>query len=297
MSVLDQSRWAFVALATPVHVQADGALGPDVGRLAALARDMLAAGCNGVVPFGTTGEGPCFSVAQRAATLDGLIAAGVPGDRIVVGIGATALADCVALARHATGQGCPVLVPPPFFLRTADEAGIVDTFGRLAAQVADPRLRVLVYNIPQVSGFAIASSALRALAEAHPDTVVGVKDSCPDWPPLEPVLRERGRLKVAVGAEAFIQQAMALGGIGTICGMANLAPRTAARTVAGDAEAAAGLARLAGMFADRPFLATLKAALAELRGDEGWRLPMPPIAPLSDARVAEVVALARALEG
>jgi 4-hydroxy-tetrahydrodipicolinate synthase len=234
-------------------------------------------------------------VAQRTATLDGLIAAGVPADRIIVGIGATALADSVALARHAAGHGCPVLAPPPFFLRTADEAGIVAAIGRLVDEVADPRLRVLVYNIPQVSGFAIPPVALQALAAAHPGIVVAVKDSCPVWEPVEAVLHARGPLRIAVGAEAFIARAMALGGVGTICGMANLAPATAARTVAGDAGAAAGLARLAALFENRPFL-PLKAALAVLRDDPAWRLPMPPLSPLDPPAVEAVVALARDLE-
>jgi hypothetical protein len=34
-----------------------------------------------------------------------------------------------------------------------------------------------------------------------------------------------------------------------------------------------------------------------LRGDEAWRTPMPPIAPLADAAVGDVVALARGLAG
>lgn len=295
MTILDQPRWAFVALATPVTEQADGGLAPDVGRLAGLAKDVLAAGCNGVVPFGTTGEGPCFSVDQRRATIDGLIAAGISASQIVVGIGATAMADMVALAKHATGLGCPVLAPPPFFMRIADSDGIVTAFSQLVAQVGDPALRVLIYNIPQVSGFPVSPATMQAIGRAHPGVVVGVKDSCPDWGPVEPVLKQRGDLKIAVGAEAFIPRAMALGGCGTICGLSNLAPAITAAAVNGDADAAAALARLADAFDDRPFMATLKAAMAVLRDDDVWRMPMPPIDPLQADAVSDIVALVRSL--
>lgn len=93
MSILDQPNWALVALATPISSGKDGAIAPDIARMTALAKDVMAAGCNGVVPFGTTGEGPCYSVAQRCETIDGLIAGGIDRDRIIVGVGATAMAD------------------------------------------------------------------------------------------------------------------------------------------------------------------------------------------------------------
>lgn len=296
MSLLDEPRWAFVALATPVAAAPDGALEPDIGRMAALAADVLAGGCNGIVPFGTTGEGPAFSVAQRIAAVEGLVAAGIPAARMIVGIGATALADAVALARHAVALGCPVLAPPPFFLREGDGPGIVKAIGQLIAQVARPELRVLLYNIPQVSGFPIPVPSMLALAAAHPGVVVGVKDSCPDWGPVEATVRGRGPLRVAVGVEEFIQPAMALGGCGTICGLANLTPRTAARVVAGDADAAAGIAGLAAAFGERSFLPTLKATLASLRGDDAWRHPMPPIEPFDDAEVSQIAEIALRLE-
>lgn len=295
MTILDQPRWAFVALATPVTQQANGALAPDVARLAGLAKDVRAAGCNGVVPFGTTGEGPCFSVDQRRATIDGLIAAGIVPSQMVVGIGATAMADMVALAKHATALGCPVLAPPPFFMRIGDSAGIATSFSQLIAQVDDPALRVLIYNIPQVSGFPVSPDTMQTIARAHPGVVVGVKDSCPDWSPVEPVLKQRGDLKIAVGAEEFIPRAMALGGCGTICGLSNLAPAITAAAVDGDANAAAALTRLADAFDDRPFMATLKAAMAVLRDDDVWRMPMPPIDPLQADAVSDIVALVRSL--
>lgn len=297
MSIIDQPHWACVALATPVAAGPNGVLAPDVDRMTALASDVLAAGCNGVVPFGTTGEGPCFSVAQRTAAIDGLIAGGIAKEKVIVGVGATAMADMVALAGHAAKLGCPVLVPPPFYMRVGSADGIVTAFTQFISQVDAPGLRVLLYNIPQVSGFPIAAEVMQVLAERFPGTVVGVKDSCNMWPDVERVVRGRGPLKVVVGAEEFIPQAMALGGSGTICGLSNLAPKAAARAVAGDAAAADGLAQLSGMFGGRPFLPTLKAAMAVLRDDDAWRYPMPPVEAARDTDVGDVVEHVRSLGG
>jgi 4-hydroxy-tetrahydrodipicolinate synthase len=48
-------------------LQANGTL--DHARLVFHTKRLLAAGCSGVTLFGTTGEGPSFSVAERMAAL------------------------------------------------------------------------------------------------------------------------------------------------------------------------------------------------------------------------------------
>jgi len=73
----------------------------DGARMAAHIRILLGQGVDGVAPFGTTGEGPSFSVAERRTGLDGLLAAGLPAARIAAGTGASAFNDAVELTRHA----------------------------------------------------------------------------------------------------------------------------------------------------------------------------------------------------
>ncbi|MEZ5667596.1 MAG: dihydrodipicolinate synthase family protein [Alphaproteobacteria bacterium] len=295
MSILEQPGWACVALATPVVERPDGALSVDIPRLVDRARYVLAAGCNGVVPFGTTGEGPAFSVQQRCLAVEGLLAAGIGADRIIVGCGATALADVIALARHACGVGCAVLAPPPFFLRAGGADGIFDAYRRVVAGVGSSALRLLIYNIPSVSGFPVPVATVQALARAHPGIVVGVKDSGLVWDEVAPMVRGGDGLRIAVGLESFIPRAMALGGVGTICGLGNIVPQTVAATVAGNAAAGEALARLAAAFDGRPFLPTLKAVMAALSDEAEWAQPMPPLDPVAAAAVDDIVGLVRGM--
>ncbi|MBC7380125.1 MAG: dihydrodipicolinate synthase family protein, partial [Burkholderiaceae bacterium] len=51
-------RGIWPALLTPL----DERLNVDHGKFAAHCKSLLARGCRGVTPFGTTGEGPSFSV-------------------------------------------------------------------------------------------------------------------------------------------------------------------------------------------------------------------------------------------
>src|SRR5438132_6190596 len=82
----------------------DGAI--DHARMAAHVRWLFAHGVDGVAPFGTTGEGPSFSVAERRTGLDALLAAGIPASQLVAATGCAAFADAVALTRHALSVGC-----------------------------------------------------------------------------------------------------------------------------------------------------------------------------------------------
>ena len=78
----------------------------DAARLANHAQRLFAAGVDGIAPFGTTGEGQSFSVAERRAGLDALIAAGIAPQRILAATGCAALPDAIELTRHAIAAGC-----------------------------------------------------------------------------------------------------------------------------------------------------------------------------------------------
>src|SRR5262249_62335908 len=98
----------------------------DCARSVALARFLLANGCDGLNVLGTTGEATSFSLEQRKRVMTAYRDAGLPLDRLMVGTGAAAVADAVALARHAAPLGfggAPVL--PPFYYKGVPGDGVV----------------------------------------------------------------------------------------------------------------------------------------------------------------------------
>lgn len=50
--------------------------------------DLINRGCKGIVLFGTTGEGPSFSVAERAQVITNVIRLGIDPQKIIIGISA-----------------------------------------------------------------------------------------------------------------------------------------------------------------------------------------------------------------
>ena len=115
-------RGVIAAVATPVNE--DGA--PDSARATKLARYLLDNGCDGLNVLGTTGEATSFSLEERKRVMNAYKAAGLPLDRLMVGTGAAAVADAVALTRHAAELGfAGALVLPPFYYKGVPDDGLV----------------------------------------------------------------------------------------------------------------------------------------------------------------------------
>jgi 4-hydroxy-tetrahydrodipicolinate synthase len=292
----DRIRGVWCATLTPLD--ASGA--PDARMLAAHAQRLFAAGVDGIALFGTTGEGQSFSVAQRRRGLDALLAAGIPPQRVVAGTGCAAIADTIELTRHAVGAGCVgALVLPPFFFKGPSEEGVYASYARLIEGVADARLRLYLYHIPQVTSVPIPHDVIARLATTYPAVLAGIKDSEGNLSHTRSLLERFRTLSVFVGHEPHLPAALAAGGVGTICGVANLYPRLLRRLYdqALTTGAKDDLARVEAFVSllDRvPIFAAFKALLAELTGDPAWEALCPPLVAMDrDARRAWLASVGR----
>lgn len=274
------------ALLTPLHAD----LTIDHDRLTAHARALLEAGAGGVTPFGTTGEGLSFSVAERIAAVDALVAGGIPAARILVHTSAAAPTDILALTRHALAIGAwGCLMLPPFYFKGVSDAGIADSYSWIIEQVADPRLRIMLYHIPQVAGVGLSQEVIRTLLDRHPGVFVGIKDSqCQREHSLALAAAFMPQLTVHVGNEPDLPTMGRLGSTGAVSGLANFWPRRVHRLVctpdAGSTEAdltqiTTLLARLGGY----ALIPALKGIMALRDGDASWLRVRAPLVALDDA--------------
>ncbi len=292
-----QGLWP--ALLTPL----DAKLNIDIAAFVRHSLALLNAGCAGVTPFGTTGEGPSFSVAERMAAVDGLVAGGVPAERILVSTSCAAIPDAVALTRHAVQAGAyGVLLLPPFFLKGVPDQGIVDAYSQIIDPVADPRLRVVLYHIPQISGVALSHWVVKTLLARYPQTIIGIKDSgCQRAASLDFAAAFMPPLQVWVGNEPDLQVMAARGSVGAVSGVGNVLPRLLQRLVApldgaqasqpATWQAERDLARVKA-FIDilngYGMTAAFKGIMALLNNDAGWRRVRAPLVALTDAEFARL---------
>lgn len=281
--------------ATLTPVTAAG--GIDHRRLAAHVKQLLAKAVAGIAPFGTTGEGQSLSLAERRAGLDALLGAGVPAARVLPGTGCASLAETIELTRHAVSSGCVgALVLPPFFWKDPADDGLFTWYARLVEGVADPRLRIVLYHLPQVSAVPLSPELVARLATAFPGVVAGVKDSGGKWENTQALLTRVPQLAVVSGHEPHLPRLMRAGGAGTICGVANVYPDLVRALLSPDVTAAdeARIARFIEILFSVPFLAAFKSIMADRTGDEDWRVSCPPQPTLDGAQLAALRAALRA---
>jgi len=283
----------------PVLTPFDGDLAVDDERFVAHCRWLCDEGADGLAVFGTTSEANSLSIGERQASLERLIAAGVPAGVLMPGTGCCALPDTVALTRHAVANGCfGVLLLPPFYYKAVSDDGVFASVAEVIGRVGDSRLRVYLYHIPGMSGVGFSLPVIERLLGAFPGVVAGIKDSSGDWNNTRSMLERFPGFEVFPGSETFLLDALRLGGAGCISATANVNVRAihalveAWRTPAAEAMQR-GLRAVRAAIEKYPLVAANKAIVAALRGDEGWNALRPPLRALgTEARAALLAALA-----
>jgi 4-hydroxy-tetrahydrodipicolinate synthase len=277
------------ALVTPFR---HGAV--DERALQELVELQIAAGVDGLVPCGSTGEAATLSHAEHRRVIEVVVAAARGRVKVLAGTGSNATREAIELTRHAKEAGADgaLLISPYYNKPTPD--GIVQHYAAIARETAFP---LVVYNIPGRTASNLTPATFTRLAEI--EQVVGVKESSGDLHQVAKVIAATpDDFLVLSGDDWAALPILALGGQGAISTASNLAPSEVVELVrafrAGDlARARDTHYRLLPLF-DVLFCETnpipLKAALA-LRGailDE-LRLPLTPLSEAHRERLQVVM--------
>lgn len=256
------------------------------------AKHLLASGCSGLAPFGTTGEALSISKTERQLALDGLVKSGINPSKLIPGTGLCNLPESVELAQQATELGCEgVMVLPPFFFKNVSDQGLLDYYERFIERVNRADLRIYLYHIPQVSGVGLSISLIKTLREQYPTTIIGIKDSSGDWTNTEQLLQMEDFI-VYPGSELPLVEAMKLGAPGCISATANLNTQQILNVISHcerhdwkQAVLAHDLAvESRHIFQEFAPIPAQKALLARITGHDAWRNVRPPLLPMPEQK-------------
>jgi 4-hydroxy-tetrahydrodipicolinate synthase len=284
-------RGIFAPTLTPVHAD----LSPDVTRWIAFSKQLLADGCHGLCPFGTTSEANSFGISERMEMLEQLVDGGVPAAQLMPGTGTSAIPDTVLLTTHAVKLGCSgVLVLPPFYYKGVTDDGIFNAMAEVIERVGDTRLRVYLYHIPPVAQVSFSLSLIERLIKAYPETVVGIKDSSGDWNNLQALLTNFPGFGIFTGSERYLLETLRQGGAGSINAVANLiAPLERQLYDNWQSDKAPELQeavnQMRPIFKDMPAIPALKQMVAHVYQDPNWLNLRPPFVNLTEAQAQSVV--------
>src|SRR6266508_3735962 len=264
---------------------------PDTARSTKLARFLLDTGCDGLNVLGTTGEATSFSLEQRKAVMSAYKAAGLPLDRLMVGTGAAATADAVALTKHAAELGfAGALILPPFYYKGVPDEGLVAYIETIVAATAARPIPLYLYHFPAQAGLAWHPSLVKRLVAEFGTRIVGLKDSSGDMAYAREVAAISPRFAVFPSTEAVLMQARSGVFAGCISATANLNADLCARAWrSGDDRALEVAVSIRKLFDGKPLVPGVKAVIAHIHGDMAWARVKPP---LTAFRAGEQVAAA-----
>jgi 4-hydroxy-tetrahydrodipicolinate synthase len=247
---------------------------------------LVGEGVDGLMPCGTTGEGPLLGDDEVAAVTQAVVAAAAGRVRVLAHVGRASTRASVALARRAIAAGADaVSAVVPYYYEVGD-AQVLRHYRALLELAGETP--VYAYTIPARTGNEFSPQALRTLAG---DGLAGLKDS------TKSIERHREYLEVAEASEGFsvfmgsdglLLEALEAGAAGSVSAIANVRPdllvglkRAFVEGRMAEAKALQGeIGALRAALADEPALAGLKRAAASQLAKNGIPYPATLRAPL-----------------
>lgn len=264
-------------------------------------RAFIAAGLQGIVVGGSTGEAALVDEAERESLFE-WARQHTPNDRLVIaGVGAESTRATLRLAERAAERGADAIlvVAPHYYGGSAmTDAALRAHYLRVADEAPAP---VILYNIPKYMHFRLSAPLVAELS--NHENIIGIKDSTGEVDSLTGYLAsQRDDFTVLTGNGTFLKTALDMGARGGIVAVANFAAGltlavwdACARRDDGTASMLqARLSPIARVIVGELGPAGIKAAMdmIALRGGS----PRPPLLPLSRGEVDRVASLLRDAE-
>ncbi|MCP4599976.1 MAG: 4-hydroxy-tetrahydrodipicolinate synthase [Proteobacteria bacterium] len=205
----------FTAIITPLK---NGTV--DLDAFEQIIDRQIAAGVQGLVVLGTTGEGSLLTPDERRSVIKTSVARGRNRIQIIAGTGKIATWETVEETRIAADLGVDAaLVVSPSYVRPSQE-GIASHFEKVADEAGLP---IVIYNVPSRTGSDILPSTVARLAK-H-EKIVGIKEATGSVLRVGQVIAAAaGRMSVLSGDDPITVSLLIAGGQGVICTGSNVAP-------------------------------------------------------------------------
>ena len=278
-------------------MDASGAV--DWDTLSSHVEAQVAAGVDGLVPVGTTGESPTLDTDEHIKVIAAVVEAAAGRVPVIAGTGSNSTAEALHLTREADIAGADAFLQvAPYYNKPAQE-GIFRHFEKIANSTGKP---IMLYSIPGRCGVEIAVPTVARLAKACPN-IRTIKEAGGDARRVTALREACPEVTVLSGDDGLVPEFVAAGAEGVVSVASNLEPvAVKALTdtcLAGDKAAAAELFRKwQVLLTDLVFMDGNPVTIKEVLYQAG-RIPHPtvrlPLARTSEANQKRVRELLQSL--
>ena len=237
-----------------------------------------------LAPLGTTGEANSVSISEKIDLIKTISSSDLPKEEIIIGTGNTSFIDAALLTKTAVENKIySVLLLPPFYYKNVSDEGVYQYYKQIINTVKSKKLRVFLYNIPQVSGVTISIDLVNRLKKEFSDTITGIKDSSGNFENTKKY-KEIKNFIVYPGSEKFLYDGLHIGCSGCISATTNVnieATKLINSFDKSDGESInKKIKAVRDVFEKYPVIAALKAT--KIKEDSNWSNIRPPLVALSD---------------
>lgn len=282
-------RGTWTALVTPFR---EGKL--DFEALDALVERQLAAGVDGLVPCGTTGESPTLTDDEQVEVISRVVRAARGRAGVLAGAGSNNTHHAIELSRRAERAGADGLLHVNPYYNRPTQRGLFEHFAAVARAT---RLPIMLYNIPGRAGVTLETATVVKL-HAEFENIVAIKHATGRVDDAAELMHACP-IALLSGDDPITLPLMSIGATGVVSVLSNLAPRMVKRLTDAGLAADLAAARSAhdallplarGLLSLETNPIPIKTALA-IRGlcREEFRLPMCPMNPDNRARLHELL--------
>lgn len=196
-------------------------------------------GTDCIVIAGTTGEGATLSMEEHRNVIRAAVEFTRHRIPVVAGTGSNCTKTAIQLTQEAEEDGADgALIVTPYYNK-ATQTGLIKHYSQIASET---KLPIILYNVPGRTGCNIQPETVATLVREN-ENIVGLKEATGNMAQASKTMYLcDGKMDLYSGEDGLVVPLMAIGGIGVISVIANIAPQQThdmcASYMAGDREKA-----------------------------------------------------------
>ena len=176
----------------------------------------------GYVVLGSNGEFVLLEDDEKISLIRAIKKSMPSGKPLLAGVGCQSTDATIRLCRHAANSGADaaLVITPSYYKGKMTDTALYEFFTCVSNSSPLP---VILYNMPACTGIDLSADLVMSLAD-HPN-IIGLKDSGGNVAKMgEIVQKVSSDFQVLAGSAGFLLPALAIGAVGGILALANIAP-------------------------------------------------------------------------
>jgi 4-hydroxy-tetrahydrodipicolinate synthase len=281
----------YTALITPFR---DGKI--DIPAFQSLIERQVAAGIDGIMPVGTTGESPTLDTAEHIEVIRLAVEFAAGRCQVVAGTGANATAEAIELTKAAAALGVTgSLQVCPYYNKPSQE-GLYQHFKAISEATSLP---IMLYSVPGRSVVELAPETVARLAADCP-SIIAIKEAGGSVDRVNQLVQALpADFSILCGDDPLLLPFVACGATGLVSVASNLVPEVIVKLVnaclAGDFAAALALQKqyyplFRGLMTLDVNPVPIKTAVALVgHCTAEFRLPLAPLSPSNTEKLSSLL--------